>query len=284
MEQKRIGSFIAALRKEQGLTQSQLAEKLHISDRTISKWERGVGIPDASLMLPLCSELQISVNELLTGEKIPSENIVSGGEEIVMELLTQYKRKMNRIVIAMVVLFYFAATLVAFVLCNRLVTGTYMDRGAEWIDGIERGMEIAVNTNSIENLRQNIANGNGLFAYPMCAVLTDEQGTVIAETVTLASDQGYLRCLDMARNGKADPLGLIEYTITADSLQFARSFRCGGTTYTVAVCSWISQVMETLRSEEFLFAVIVLTIGATLFLILLAVSNKVVNRGILRIQ
>lgn len=283
MEQKRIGSFIAALRREQGLTQSQLAERLHISDRTISKWERGVGIPDASLMLPLCNELQISVNELLTGERIPSESIVSGGEEIVMELLKQYKRKMNRIVIAMVVLFYFAAALVAFVLCNRLVTGAYMDRGAEWIDGIERGMEIAVSTGSIEIVRQNISNGSGLSAYPMCAVLTDAQGTVIAETVARVSDEVYLSCLDMARNGKEDPLGRIEYTITADSLQFARSFRCEGTTYTVAVCSQTSQVMETLLSEEFLFAVIVLTVGVTLFLILLAVFNKVVNRGILKI-
>ena len=283
MEQKRIGSFIAALRREQGLTQSQLAERLHISDRTISKWERGVGIPDASLMLPLCNELQISVNELLTGERIPSENIVSGGEEIVMELLKQYKRKMNRIVIAMVVLFYFAAALVAFVLCNRLVTGAYMDRGAEWIDGIERGMEIAVSTGSIEIVRQNISNGSGLSAYPMCAVLTDAQGTVIAKTVARVSDEVYQSCLDMARNGKEDPLGRIDYTITADSLQFARSFRCEGTTYTVAVCSQTSQVMETLRSEEFLFSVIVLTVGVTLFLILLAVFNKVVNRGILKI-
>ena len=201
-----------------------------------------------------------------------------------MELLEQYKRKMNRIVIAMVVLFYFAAALVAFVLCNRLVTGAYMDRGTEWIDGIERGMEIALSTDSIENLRQTIANGGGLFAHPMCAVLTDEQGTVIAETVTIESDEAYIKCLDMARNGKPDPLGLIEYTITADSLQFARAFHCQGATYTVAAYSQTSQVMETLRSEEFLFAVMVLTMGAALFLILLAVSNKVVNRGILKIQ
>ncbi|MBS7240694.1 MAG: helix-turn-helix transcriptional regulator [Acetatifactor sp.] len=283
MDQKRIGSFIAALRREQGLTQSQLAERLHISDRTISKWERGVGIPDASLMLPLCSELRISVNELLTGERIPSENIVSEGEEIVMELLAQYKRKMNRIVIAMVVLFYFAAALVAFVLCNRLVTGAYMDRGTEWIDGIERGMELAVSTDSIENLRQTIANSGGLFAYPLCVVMTDEQGNVIAETVTIESDEANIKCLDMARNGKPDPLGLIEYTITADSLQFARAFHFQGATYTVAAYSRTSQVMETLRSEEFLFAVMVLTIGAALFLILLAVSNKIVNRGILKI-
>ena len=70
MDQVKIGHFIQAARKERGYTQSQLAEILGISDKTVSKWECGNGLPEVSLMLPLCDELNISVNELLLGEKI----------------------------------------------------------------------------------------------------------------------------------------------------------------------------------------------------------------------
>lgn len=66
----KIGKFISACRKEKGLTQAQLAEKFGITDRAVSKWETGKSIPDASIMLELCSELGINVNELLSGEKL----------------------------------------------------------------------------------------------------------------------------------------------------------------------------------------------------------------------
>ncbi|MDO4939351.1 MAG: helix-turn-helix transcriptional regulator [Lachnospiraceae bacterium] len=70
MDQIKTGKLIASLRKEKGLTQMMLADCLGISDKTISKWERGAGLPDVSLMLPLSEALEISVNELLTGEKL----------------------------------------------------------------------------------------------------------------------------------------------------------------------------------------------------------------------
>ena len=66
MNQIKIGKFIAECRKKQNLTQSQLAEKLGITDRAISKWENGRAMPDSSLMLDLCSILNISVNDLLS--------------------------------------------------------------------------------------------------------------------------------------------------------------------------------------------------------------------------
>ena len=71
MDKKKIGNFISALRKEKGMTQRELADKLYVSDRTVSKWERGAGLPDASLMIALSDLLGITVNELLTGEKSP---------------------------------------------------------------------------------------------------------------------------------------------------------------------------------------------------------------------
>lgn len=74
MDQIKIGKFIAERRKAQNLTQMQLAEKLGITDRAVSKWENGKALPDATLMLELCGILGISVNDLLTGEVVTMEN------------------------------------------------------------------------------------------------------------------------------------------------------------------------------------------------------------------
>ena len=68
MNQTEIGKFIARCRKEKGLTQTQLAEKLSITDRAVSKWETGRSMPDSSIMLKLCEILGVTVNELLSGE------------------------------------------------------------------------------------------------------------------------------------------------------------------------------------------------------------------------
>lgn len=80
MEQVKIGKFIAACRKGKNLTQKELAEKLGITDRAISKWENGRGLPDSSFMLELCKELDISVNELLSGEKLTATNYQENAE------------------------------------------------------------------------------------------------------------------------------------------------------------------------------------------------------------
>mgnify|MGYP002508013710 FL=1 len=86
MNQETIGKFIAACRKEKGLTQTQLAEKLNITNRAVSKWETGKSIPDAAIMLDLCKILGISVNELLSGERIAMENYQKRAEENLVEL------------------------------------------------------------------------------------------------------------------------------------------------------------------------------------------------------
>ena len=74
MDQIKIGRFIAVRRKRANLTQLQLADRLGITDKAVSKWERGITMPDTSIMLELCDILGISVNELLSGEKINMEN------------------------------------------------------------------------------------------------------------------------------------------------------------------------------------------------------------------
>lgn len=80
MNQEKIGKFIARCRKEKGYTQVNLAEKLGITDRAISKWENGKSLPDASIMLELCRELNINVNELLSGDRLEMEEYQKNAE------------------------------------------------------------------------------------------------------------------------------------------------------------------------------------------------------------
>ena len=90
MVQVKIGKFIAECRKRANLTQMQLAEKLGITDRAVSKWERGKALPDSSIMLELCDLLGITVNDLLSGEVISVENY---NEEMEKKLLDMVKQK-----------------------------------------------------------------------------------------------------------------------------------------------------------------------------------------------
>ena len=91
MNQIKTGKFIAQIRKEKGMTQRQLADELLISDKTVSKWETGKGMPEVSLMMPLCEVLGINVNELLTGERIPDEVYKEKAEETMMDLMRDKK-------------------------------------------------------------------------------------------------------------------------------------------------------------------------------------------------
>ncbi len=89
MDQVKIGKFIAECRKNNNLTQMQLAEKLNITDRAISKWENGKAMPDSGIMLDLCNELKISVNELLSGELIKMDNYNEKAEKNLLEMKKQ---------------------------------------------------------------------------------------------------------------------------------------------------------------------------------------------------
>ena len=95
MNQIKIGKFIAERRRKLELTQMQLAEKLNITDRAVSKWETGRAMPDSSIMLELCDILGISVNELLNGEKINMEHNDKKNEQLLLEMAKEleYKNK-----------------------------------------------------------------------------------------------------------------------------------------------------------------------------------------------
>ena len=97
MDQIKIGEFISQQRKNQNLTQAALAERLGITDRAVSKWERGKGLPDVSLMLELCEILDITVNELLCGEKISMENNNQKNEQLLVDMAKELEQK-NKII------------------------------------------------------------------------------------------------------------------------------------------------------------------------------------------
>ena len=93
MDQLKIGKFIAECRKQKQLTQLQLADKLGITDKAISKWERGIAMPDTSIMLELCDILCITVNELLNGEMINMENSNEKNEQLLLEMAKELETK-----------------------------------------------------------------------------------------------------------------------------------------------------------------------------------------------
>ena len=103
MDQIKIGKFIAQMRKEQSYTQRQLADLLGISDKTVSKWERGNGLPEVSLMLPLCESLHINVNELLSGQRLTASEYKEKAEANMMNLVKEKEESRKKIVLSVVV-------------------------------------------------------------------------------------------------------------------------------------------------------------------------------------
>lgn len=92
MNQEKIGKFILKLRKEKNMTQSELASRINVTDRAVSKWENGRGMPELSLMKPLCNELGITINELLNGDRITDETYQEKLEENMISTI-DYKDK-----------------------------------------------------------------------------------------------------------------------------------------------------------------------------------------------
>ena len=103
MDQVKIGKFISDERKAKGYTQKQLSELLEISDKTISKWECGNGFPEASQLLPLCNELEITVNEILTGERISQQNYKKKAEENMVNMIREKEENKQKILLTTII-------------------------------------------------------------------------------------------------------------------------------------------------------------------------------------
>ena len=114
MNQEKIGKFIAKCRKDKNLTQGELADKLNISNKAISKWETGRGMPDASIMLELCAYLGITVNELLSGEKLEEEEYKEKANENIINIAKESeknKKVKNKIIIFLTIVIIFSILL-----------------------------------------------------------------------------------------------------------------------------------------------------------------------------
>lgn len=122
MDQSKIGKFIAEARRAQTLTQRQLAEQLAISDKTISKWECGKGLPEVSLMLPLCEILQITVNDLLSGEKVAESDYQKKAEENMMDLIRENAENRERMTLSIICGFI---TVIA--VCALVMLASYLE-------------------------------------------------------------------------------------------------------------------------------------------------------------
>ena len=115
MDQIKIGKFIAECRKKEGLTQMQLAEKLGITDRAVSKWETGRAMPDSAIMLELCAALKVSVNDLLCGEVVTMDHYNKELEKNLLEMIKQ-KQQADKRLLSLEVFVGITATVTLFTL------------------------------------------------------------------------------------------------------------------------------------------------------------------------
>ena len=123
MNQIKIGKFIAECRKKVGLTQLDLADKLGITDRAVSKWENGRAMPDSSLMIDLCKILKINVNDLLMGEVVSVENYNESYEEIILQLKKE-KEDADRRFLALEVILGIVSVLILLI---PIIIGAYVE-------------------------------------------------------------------------------------------------------------------------------------------------------------
>ena len=137
MDQIKIGKFIAECRKKNNLTQMQLAEKLNITDRAISKWENGKAMPDSSIMLELCKELKISVNELLSGEMIEMKNYDENAEKNLLDMIKQKEENDKRLLFMEILMGWIA--ILPLLISTAIVSIVAME---EWLGSVIVGTSI----------------------------------------------------------------------------------------------------------------------------------------------
>lgn len=166
MNQEKIGNFIAQCRKEQNLTQLQLAEKLNMSDKSISKWETGKGMPDSSVMLDLCKYLGITVNELLSGEKLDDTQYFDKANENILSMTKEAERNKklkNRIIIICIIIFIS-------ILIGILLLGIYKNSYIN-IDYDDRLIQCEI----IDNKLICSFNGSSLVHFDSCEINNNEE-------------------------------------------------------------------------------------------------------------
>ena len=125
MNQEKIGKFIAELRKEKKMTQIDLANKLGITDRAISKWENGRGLPDLSLLTPLCEKLGVSINELLSGSRLDKKDYQEKLEENIINTIDYTDKKIKKTKKIFIIIL---SVIIAFIVLFMLMYGIDINR------------------------------------------------------------------------------------------------------------------------------------------------------------
>mgnify|MGYP002537648760 CR=1 FL=1 len=125
IDKKKFGAFVAVLRKEKGITQKELSEQLCISDKAVSKWETGKGLPEVSLMLPLCASLGITVNDLLSGERVSGTNYQKKAEENMMDLMKENEENRRRMILSVI-----CAVITVIAVCALVVIASCLEMPA----------------------------------------------------------------------------------------------------------------------------------------------------------
>lgn len=157
MDYKKIGQFISTLRKNKKLTQEQLANKLNITKNAVSKWERGLGLMDLSLLKPLSEILEVSITELLSGEKFDEENIIQNTEEIVENTISYANEKINKeknknmfigflIIIISIIGMFFCYKLILIIKYNT----KGLNSKSEIVDGLKKDSNLKIYKKTIE--------------------------------------------------------------------------------------------------------------------------------------
>lgn len=122
MDQIKIGKFIAKIRKEKDMTQRELADALLISDKTVSKWECGKGLPEVSLMMPLCEILDISVNDLLTGDRVSELDYKIKAEKNMMNLMEENQKNKKNFTLSII-----CGIVTIIAVCSLIVIASYIE-------------------------------------------------------------------------------------------------------------------------------------------------------------
>lgn len=267
MNQVKTGRFIAERRKALGYTQLQLAEIIGVSDRTVSKWERGAGMPDVSLMLPLCNALKISVNDLLCGEKIAENNIVQKTDENVIGIVKTYRKRNKALFVVMFTVFYIVSLLVSVILSDRFVTKQFMDAGTELSIGFENEIRaLQESKQGMTILKENIplyedciSERFELLELPLCVMLINKDGTVVAKTDTDENSGDYRECYEQALDENFGRPGYLSMYSSGKNISYAKSFEYQGEIYVLSAYSSHNQLGAALQSEFFLFSLLVIS-------------------------
>lgn len=193
MNQEKIGGFIAARRKEAGLTQAALAERLGITDRAVSKWENGRCLPDASLMLPLCGLLGINVNELLSGERLEMENNYKEMAEKNLLALKEQEEQYNR---RLLNLEWVIGTTASVAFLILLFTASYAVQSTPWRVGLIAVAFAILLTGVWHALK--LEQGAGYYECPHCG----ERYVPTMKAVFLAPHVGRNRWMKCPRCGE----------------------------------------------------------------------------------